>query len=105
MTWAPLLANPPIEGPEERRTKPGEEPSAGWRETVIRHANRVQASGSERGVAGADLAAVSATLATKRAAELPEFMTQQAPLMFEAFPDGSLWYVAVPDRRPDALRR
>lgn len=94
-TWAPLVANPPIEGPEERQTRPGEEPSAEWREKVIRHADRVHESGKTRGVAGADLAAVSATLGTKRADELPAFLTQQAPLFFEAFPMGSLWYIAV----------
>jgi hypothetical protein len=94
-TWAPLVANPPIEGPDERRTRPGEEASAEWREKVIRHADRVHESAKTRGVAGADLAAVSATMATKRADELPPFLTQQAPLFFEAFQEGSLWYIAV----------
>jgi len=93
--WAPLVANPPLEGPEERKTHPGEEPSTDWREKVSRHADRVHESGKTRGIAGADLAAVSATLATKRLDELPAFLTQQAPSFFEAFPEGSLWYVAV----------
>lgn len=94
-TWAPLVANPPIQGPEERATRPGEEASAEWREKVVRHADRLQESGKTRGVVGADLAAVSATLATKRPDELQTFLAQQVPLLFKAFPEGSLWYVAV----------
>src|SRR5690242_16169716 len=43
-TWAPLVDHPPITGPEERRTRPGEEPSDEWRERVIKDADRVYAS-------------------------------------------------------------
>lgn len=94
-TWAPILAHPPLEGPDERRTRPGSEPTPEWREELIRHADKVYERGAARDVAGADLAAVSATIAALPLSELPGYLTRQVPALFEAFPQGSLWYVAV----------
>lgn len=90
-TWAPIVANPPIEGPEERRTRPDGEPTLEWRESLVRHADKVHS----RGIAGADLAAVSATLASLRTDQLPAFLTKQVPELLKAHPEGSLWYIAV----------
>jgi hypothetical protein len=90
-TWAPLLAHPPIAGPEERRVKPGGEPQADWREQARRQAARLE----ERDAPGGALAALSLKLATLRVEEMPAFLTAQAPLLFESLPEGSLWYVSV----------
>lgn len=94
-TWAPLISHPPLEGAEERSTRPGGEPTAEWREQAIRHADKQYADASVRGIAGGDLAALSLTLAAVPLERLPAYLTKQAPLLFEAFPKGSLWYVAV----------
>ena len=69
--WALIRAHPPLEGPQERRTRPGGGPTPGWRAELIRHADKVCERGAARGVAGADLAAVSSTMAALRPDELP----------------------------------
>lgn len=69
--WALILAHPPLEGPEERRTRPGGEPTPGWRAELICHTDKVHERGAARRVAGADLAAVSSTIAALRPDELP----------------------------------
>lgn len=89
-TWEPLRANPAYDkGDAAVRTRPGGEPTSEWDQALIAWADKVFASGRP----GADLIAVNATLNALPLEDVPGYLTEQVPKLFEAFPLGSLWFM------------
>jgi hypothetical protein len=91
-TFDPLLKNPAW--PREEmllRTDPQRPPTAEWSKALIEWGSKVAANGRQ----GADLAAVSASITGLPPEDVPNYLLQQAPLLFKPNPDSSLWFFEV----------
>lgn len=92
-TWDPLRRNPAwskdsIAAPS---TSPGSGPDPDWQKKLTAWGDKV----IEGGRRGSDLAAVSATIAALPPEEIPDYLPGQIQEFFQAFPDGSLWFMEV----------
>jgi len=102
-TWRPLTEHPSEVPNTDPRTRPGSAPDPNWRQALSEHADKLAATGRP----GSDLAAVSATIFSLPPARVPGYLQAQAPGLFEAHPEGSLWFVhtdSLLSRRLGVLR-
>jgi hypothetical protein len=91
-TWEPIRKHPGHEKDDVTpRTQPGGDPDPGWRRKLIEHAGKLD----ERNVLEADLAAVGARIGALPEKDLPPYLERLLPALFDAFPQGSLWLIAI----------
>jgi hypothetical protein len=88
-TWRPLIDHPSEVPDIDPRTRPGGDPDPDWRQVLTEHADKLAATGRP----GSDLAAVSSTIFSLPPARVPGYLQAQVPDLFEAHPEGSLWFV------------
>lgn len=85
-TWAPLLENPRYEGDDLVLDR---FPDGDWRTPLREHAENINdPTRPETGVA-----ALKAMFLATPLNDIPAFLTREMPVLFDAYPDGSLWFV------------
>jgi hypothetical protein len=93
-TWEPLRRNPAAwssADPPVLRTSPTGTPSPDWQKALLAWGDKVAANGRR----GAEFAAISATITGLDPSEVPGYLQQQMPLLFDEFKEGSLWFFEV----------
>jgi hypothetical protein len=93
-TWEPLRRNPAAWSSASTpalRTSPTGAPDTEWQKRLLGWGDKVAASGRR----GAEFAAISATITGLDPSDVPGYLQQQVPLLFDEFKEGSLWFFEV----------
>jgi hypothetical protein len=89
-TWTPLLEHPRF---ETEKIVSDRFPDGDWRRALREHADRIRDPKRPE----TEFAWLSPMLLATPIEEVPAFLTQQMTALFEAYPDGSLWFVRSDD--------
>jgi hypothetical protein len=100
-TWEPLrrAGAPWDKSVVTARTRPGGERTGDWAQQLLAWADKVYTNHRR----GAEFIAIQATINALPFKDVPEYLTKQAALLFESFPNGSLWLVETDALLPARL--